>query len=125
MKDDNVKVAFDPPCEYKRSRKSFWLDFGGRSVQLPQSHTELVTEDNLVDAVILPRWLAVDRGLVEAHDVVSLREDAHNDTMSRWDWYLLGATLVFLGRSGYTMAEAVWQGKKAARMLLETAKEEE
>jgi len=124
MKEDIVTVVFNPPCGWRAGGNSFWLDFDGREVQLPKKLTEIYEEGGKLTSVGVPRWLAEDRGLVEANDAVSLREETR-DTMSRWDWYLLGATLVFLGRSGYTMAEAVWQGKKAARMLLEAAKEEE
>jgi len=129
MKDEIITVPFGAAYEYRAVGKTYWFDgVEGRSLGLPQSVTELVMEGRKVAAVKIPRWLAEKENLVEADSPpfqgVDMLEQ-EDTAMSRWDWYLLGATLVFLGRSGYTMAEAVWQGKKAARMLLETAKEEE
>lgn len=113
---DTVTVRFERLRHCEQRKKSYWLTADGEDeLQLPVELTTLSTVETpdglMVDAVTVPEWIAVDRGLV---DCETRRDDTRCEPqMSRQDWFTLGLTMAFLIR-GETELEAGWKASKMA-----------
>ena len=118
MNDDHVEIKFSPPRKYREVKKSYFLV---EELQLPIACTTLEKEDSpdviVVTSAWIPQWLAKKEGL-ESSPSPGKVEGA----MSRWDFYLLGATMAFIIR-GDAEREAKWNAKKLARALVEEVTE--
>lgn len=112
---ETVEVVFDPPRTVKELQKCYVLSAEGEPpLSLPISQTKLTLEETPTGVVAtgahIPLFIAEDRGLVH---VSSIMED---NTMTRHDWFLLGATLamVIQGRDDKMV---VWEARKMAKLL--------
>jgi hypothetical protein len=80
-------------------------------VSLTELRTEATPDGEVVVSVVIPEFIAVDRGLVESDN-----DDDDGRKMTRDDWFLLGTAVALLIR-GETLDEALWQAGKVAEKL--------
>lgn len=105
-----VTVEFKPPRKVVEYMESY--SFEGRPLILPKSQTGIQRNvEGRAVKVTMPEWLARDRGLT------GRVEEDNDSTMTREDWFLLGATMAFLIR-GESINEAVWGARKAVAKMV-------
>jgi len=114
-----VTVEFDAPRTIRQINRSYFLAADGQDeVQLPCSKTTLITEDTPGGTVAIgakiPRFIAEDRGLIDAPK----EETTTVDAMTRYDWFLLGSTVALLAGDCESPGRVMYEAKKLARRLM-------
>ena len=115
MDDDKVSIDFAPHRVCRQHGKSYIVTAPGEDdLFLPVSQTELVRRDgDTVAGVIVPEWLARERGLLEsASDAVSHEEQQHIHTSDDALWEL-GLSMALIIR-GTDPNDALWEARKLA-----------
>ena len=115
---ETVRVEFNPPRSVRTVKKSYFMTADGcEKLQLPVKDTDIewaeTPDGQTAIGATIPRWLAEDRGLVEA---VQAESDVVQP-MSRHDWMLLGTTMALLIR-GYETRDAVWEAEKVVERMM-------
>lgn len=120
--NETVTINFDPPRTVKQVRRSYILEADHQPelmlpIELTTLHTIQTPDGERVESVTIPRFIALDRGLVD-----EAIPAAETDSMSRYDWFLLGMTMAMV-ISGKSESDALWDAKKMADKLMEMSSE--
>ncbi len=112
--DETVRVEFDPPRQCEEVGKALKLTAEGEGdVWLPTATTTLEWDGGIVVAATIPRFIALDRGLI----VVDCPQEENNDnSMTRDDWFLLGIAMALVIR-GEPNIDVAREARKLARKL--------
>lgn len=119
---DHVTIQFKPAREFRQVKKSYWINTDGdENLQLPVAETELITEKTpdgvMATGATIPRFIAEDRGLIEAPVGEMIPED-ESFSMTRYDWFMLGVTMAMIIR-GDSVSDVVWEAGKIVYKLEE------
>lgn len=117
-REDKVFISL-PQDEPVKETANAYCFAGG--LLLPMSRTTIKFEGGKVLGAEIPRWLADERGL--KHTPTETPDD---DSMSRYDWFLLGSTMAYLATDKLSYLDCVWEARKVAdKLMKETQREEE
>ena len=108
-----MRIELDEPRTVRTVRNSYYLECdGAETLQLPVKETEIKytesPEGRVAVAVEIPMWIAIDRGLTGEP-----KETEPVETMSRHDWFTLGAIIGLLA-SGRDRSSLLWDAQKIA-----------
>lgn len=109
-----MRVELNPPRTARTVGASYILEAEGvEDLQLPIKETDFESTDTpdgpRVEWIVIPRWLAEDRGLVQPEKETTEQVEQ----MSRHDWFT-AAAITGLIASGWGQNDIVWQARKIA-----------
>lgn len=116
-----VTVEFNPPRKCRSVKESWLLTADGEpDLFLPRSKTTRSTPDgNLVFSVTVPFYVANDPDRDWGSVTLDLpQEDDTSSSMTRHDWFRLGATMALI-ISGASLRDAAWEAGKVVDKLEE------